>query len=27
MIVDRRQLRDKVARLCTLLKREPAPET
>ncbi len=27
MIVDRRQLRDKIARLCTLLKREPAPET
>ena len=27
MIVDRRQLRDKVARLVTLLKREPAPET
>src|SRR4029079_14453833 len=27
MIVDRRQLRDKVARLCTLLKREPAPES
>jgi acetyl-CoA carboxylase carboxyl transferase subunit beta len=27
MIVDRRQLRDKVARLCTLLTREPAPET
>ena len=26
MIVDRRQLRDKVARLVTLLKREPAPE-
>ena len=26
MIVDRRQLRDKVARLCTLLKKEPAPE-
>src|SRR5688572_17876046 len=25
MIVDRRQLRDKVARLITLLKREPAP--
>jgi acetyl-CoA carboxylase carboxyl transferase subunit beta len=25
MIVDRRQLRDKVARLVTLLKREPAP--
>jgi acetyl-CoA carboxylase carboxyl transferase subunit beta len=27
MIVDRRQLRDKVARLVTLLKREPAPES
>ena len=27
VIVDRRQLRDKVARLVTLLKREPAPET
>jgi acetyl-CoA carboxylase carboxyl transferase subunit beta len=27
MIVDRRQLRDKVARLITLLKREPAPQT
>jgi acetyl-CoA carboxylase carboxyl transferase subunit beta len=26
LIVDRRQLRDKVARICTLLKREPAPE-
>jgi acetyl-CoA carboxylase carboxyl transferase subunit beta len=26
MIVDRRQLRDKVARLITLLKREPAPQ-
>ena len=26
MIVDRRQLRDKVARLVTLLKREPAPQ-
>jgi acetyl-CoA carboxylase carboxyl transferase subunit beta len=26
MIVDRRQLRDRVARLVTLLKREPAPE-
>jgi acetyl-CoA carboxylase carboxyl transferase subunit beta len=26
MIVDRRQLRDKVARLATLLKRDPAPE-
>jgi len=26
MIVDRRQMRDKVARLVTLLKREPAPE-
>ena len=26
MIVDRRQLRDKVARLVTLLKRDPAPE-
>jgi acetyl-CoA carboxylase carboxyl transferase subunit beta len=26
MIVDRRQLRDKVARLATLLRREPAPE-
>jgi len=27
MIVDRRHLRDKVARLITLLKREPAPQT
>ena len=27
MIVDRRQLRDKIARLITLLKREPAPQT
>jgi acetyl-CoA carboxylase carboxyl transferase subunit beta len=27
MIVDRRQMREKVARLVTLLKREPAPET
>jgi acetyl-CoA carboxylase carboxyl transferase subunit beta len=27
MIVDRRQLREKVARLVTLLKREPAPQT
>jgi len=27
MIVDRRQLRDKLARLITLLKREPAPQT
>jgi acetyl-CoA carboxylase carboxyl transferase subunit beta len=27
MIVDRRQLRDKVARIVTLLKREPAPES
>jgi len=27
LIADRRQLRDKVARLVTLLKREPAPET
>ncbi|HUP98259.1 MAG TPA: acetyl-CoA carboxylase carboxyl transferase subunit beta, partial [Usitatibacter sp.] len=26
MIVDRRQLREKVARLVTLLKREPAPQ-
>ena len=26
MIVDRRQLRDKIARLITLLKREPAPQ-
>ena len=26
MIVDRRQLRDKIARLLTLLKREPVPE-
>ena len=26
MIVDRRQLRDKLARLITLLKREPVPE-
>jgi acetyl-CoA carboxylase carboxyl transferase subunit beta len=26
MIVDRRQLRDKLARLITLLKREPAPQ-
>jgi len=26
MIVDRRQMREKVARLVTLLKREPAPE-
>ncbi|HEX7557935.1 MAG TPA: acetyl-CoA carboxylase carboxyl transferase subunit beta, partial [Usitatibacter sp.] len=26
MIVDRRQLRDRVARLVTLLKREPVPE-
>jgi acetyl-CoA carboxylase carboxyl transferase subunit beta len=26
MIVDRRQMRDKVARLVTLLKREPAPQ-
>ena len=26
MIVDRRQMRDKVARLITLLKREPAPQ-
>jgi len=26
MIVDRRQLRDKAARLITLLKRVPAPE-
>ena len=26
MIVDRRQMRDRVARLVTLLKREPAPE-
>ena len=26
LIVDRRQLRDKLARLITLLKREPVPE-
>jgi len=26
MIVDRRQLRDRLARLITLLKREPAPQ-
>jgi len=26
MIVDRRQMREKVARLVTLLKRDPAPE-
>jgi acetyl-CoA carboxylase beta subunit len=26
MIVDRRQLRDKVARLITLLRREPLPQ-